>query len=235
MLLTVNVRNLELNNNQIEDAIVGKFNACVNEYEESSPRPDKMSIHVSDIVGCSLRSWYRVTKKIKENDEGSIFNFFMGHLIHEEIILSEENERYMQGNIETMEVDTKDGPRRLVGSMDNVMNIDGELVIVDTKTCFRLPKDAMPDSYIKQLNLYALLYFIETGIEVKKGAILWLEKMSSLKNHKAEVIDLDELVDTRKMALERMNKITGKKQPEPEPFKWCKYCPYYKTDKCDAF
>uniref|UniRef100_A0AAU7N495 Exonuclease n=1 Tax=Nitrosopumivirus cobalaminus TaxID=3158414 RepID=A0AAU7N495_9VIRU len=196
-----------------------------------------MSIHVSDIVGCGLRSWYRVHEKIKEPEsESSMFNFFMGHLIHEEIILSEENELYMQGNIESMEVDCTDSNERLVGSMDNIIEIDGEKVICDTKTCFRLPKeDELPEGYRKQLNLYKLLYYIETGIEVKKGAILWLEKMTSLKNHKANVIELDELVDIRKMALDRMRNITGDKAPEPETHKWCKYCPYYKTDKCDAF
>ena len=224
-----------MSNRDIEEAIVGKFNQCIDDYEESSPRPDKMSIHVSDLVGCGLRSWYRVTKKMPEPiSDRSQKNFFMGHLIHEEVILSEENELYMQGNIETMEVDCTDSAQRLVGSMDNVMEIDGELVIVDTKTCFRLPKDSMPDSYIKQLNLYKLLYFIETGVEVKKGAILWLEKMSSLANHKAEVIDLDDLVDIRKFALDKINVITGDNQPESEEFKWCKYCPHYRTDRCDV-
>ena len=216
-------------NEELENYILDKFNVMVEQQEEAAPRPDKMSVHVSDLVGCPLRSWHRVHEKfVVELTPMQKRTFWFGHVLHDKIILSDENELYMQANIEDMEIDLSDSKARLVGSLDNIIELpDGEKVICDTKTTFKIPKDGIPEAYVRQLSLYKLLYFIETKVEVKRGAILWCEKMTGLKNVKAEVVDLPEIAEIQDWAVQRMKLLHQDKAPPAEPYKWCKYCEHY--------
>ena len=117
------------------------------------------------------------------------------------------------------------------GSMDDLVEIDGELIICDKKTNKKgLPKVAK-EQHMRQMAIYKLLYFITTGIEIKRAAVIYIEKVTAWERHQTRVFDLPPIEDIRDFVLPKLQ-VLDTDTPPPKVITFlCSWCDYYKTCK----
>src|SRR5947209_6094662 len=142
-----------------------------------------------------------MTEKEQTIDYETAAVFRVGTIVHDSITLSKDKNEYkMAGNIREMkplkpsDITFFNFLDCISGTADDIIEVNGELVIVDKKTISTVtkssmdryfsgeskvvslwfPKEASSD-YIFQLNEYALLYYINHGVIIKKGAIIYLD------------------------------------------------------------
>lgn len=199
-------------------------------------------LHVSDLVNdCIRKSYYRMNDTtVREFDDDTIDNFFYGTAIHESFDgMFDIMEYHMCVNpfdeiIEDEMVDInkemKNNPYQWVsGSADAIV---GDELILDFKTCTKLPSKNHT-SYMKQINFYSYMYYLHTGIEIKKGANLYLEKSSAFHSIKLFEFDLMPLDFNRMMMMDIMDDIGKEEPPAKQAGFMCRYCPYIDICKPD--
>lgn len=199
----------------------------------------RAGLHVSDLVSdCLRKSWYRMSGLPVIHGDDSVTNFYYGTTVHESFDgMFEIMENKMCVNPyaeiteeEMVDIDKemKDNPFKWVsGSFDALYNGD---TILDFKTAKKLPTSPSM-SYIKQINFYSYMYYLQTGVEIKKGCIFYLDKSTAFHNVREFHFDLLTLEENRGHMIAAMDEIAGEEPPEKVPGILCTVCPY--KDNCD--
>ena len=99
------------------------------------------TVHVSHLTQpCIRRSWYDFHEPPTKPDYSSICNFFAGTILHENAPLSKRNEVPLGANIRTMkpikskEVTDLNKYDCVTGTVDDIIEREGDIVIIDKKT-----------------------------------------------------------------------------------------------------
>jgi len=158
-------------------------------------------IHVSDLIKPCLRYSYYHKEYPPMLDTKALKSMFYGQAVHKVTNMSTDpkmNEFLMmynfigEVNVEpwTTENWDNEGGKKwfdvIVGTIDDILMVDGEIVICDKKTTGNLSwakKGNMGQSYRDQLNAYKYLYYMATGNEVKKGCIIYIENSVDPENY----------------------------------------------------
>jgi hypothetical protein len=178
-------------------------------------------LHVSDLnPDCLRKSYYRMNDtQIREFDDNTIDNFFYGTAVHnafdgivpimEYQMCVNPFDEIIEDEIVDINKEMKDNPFKWVsGSADAIINDE---VILDFKTCTKLPSHNHV-SYMKQINFYSYMYYLYTGIEIKKGANLFLEKTSGF--HKIKLFEFDlNSIDINREAMMYIMDIISQEEP----------------------
>lgn len=219
-----------MNSTPLEQNLLNMVKEKIIHDASSGHRSD--SIHVTQLNrGCLRQTWYEINLPKPPLDYEKAAIFRLGHMVHAGLILSEQNEVHLGANVRTLEViKTKDIKKKgnffdcTTGTADDILNINGEIVLVDKKTTNGVPKELSGD-YAEQLNMYKLLYFIKTGVDVKKGAIIYLNKIDSFKTVAVFEVALDSVEAIQKRMIEKLDIIKYGK-PERVVSKRCLWCPF---------
>jgi len=194
-----------MNEDEISDHIVEQFKNAQKDKVLNGKRSN--TVHVSHLtIPCMRKTWYDFHQPQKPLSYTTICNFYLGTILHENISLGGRNEVPLAANIKTMKHVNVDDVGEdnfydcLTGTADDILEIGGETVIVDKKTTNKLP-DYPEEEHVTQINYYKLLLSICEGIEVKKGAVLYLDKPSSFKESKCFVFHLWSLNDIKEQVI----------------------------------
>lgn len=207
------------------------------------------NIHVTAITQpCMRRTYYDITQPKKEIAYESAAIFTIGKMVHAGIVLNPDgNEIHMAANIRTMEpIDVKDINvinyfDCVSGSMDHLVNVNGEDIIIDLKTWSALtskgfkwggPKEESED-YINQVNIYKLLYWINHKKEIKRACIAHLDTASRLSDIRVFEINLQPIEVIQKMVLDKLDQLKGGKVPNRFTSWRCDYCPHNTKEICN--
>jgi len=213
---------------------------------EASQNPRK-NIHVSDLTSdCMRMAWYRLNGyEPDKKDFKKALPLVHGTQLHEccnlggvehEMSLhgdifnmkkvSYTTEEYLGGDktITTMDNEFYDCVK---GSMDDLVEIDDELIICDKKTTKKSIPREVSDKYKEQMNIYKLLYFIETGVEINRAAIIYIDKSSAWERHKTRVFDLDPIEEIRKRVLSKLSVLKEGSIPPRVVSFLCPWCPFF--------
>lgn len=218
-------------------------------YEQSfitkwKSEPVRNKIHVSDLTSdCMRKAWYRLTDTARDmKDFKKVLPLVHGTALHDACNLGGvEHELSMFCNIKEMKSEPvhyvlgESKPTNLysciAGSMDDLVEIDDELIICDKKTIKKgLPK-TVSDQYKAQMNIYKLLYFITTGVEISRAAIIYIEKVSAWERHRTVVFDLQPIEEIRTFVLDKLSILDTEQAPPRVKTFLCPWCDYYNTCK----
>lgn len=217
--------------------IIDQFKKAQSDKVLSSERT--YAVHVSNLTGaCMRKPWYEFHQPEQPVDYASICNFFLGTILHENVELGERNEVPVSANIRTMtpinagEINDENFYDCITGTIDDLVDVDGETIIVDKKTANRIPEQPAP-VYVIQINIYKLLLHINEKIEINRGAILYLDKPSSFRESKCFVFDLMSLDEIKKMITDKLDQLKMDSEPRRIVTDKCNWCPFLKT--CDPY
>jgi len=224
-----------MSHQEISDFIIKQFRDV--QKEKVSKRERSKAIHVSDLTSpCTRKTWYNFHSTEVPINLDSICNFYLGILLHEQAKLGKRNEVPVTANIRekkpvnVSEINQDNFYECVTGTIDDILEINGKTVIVDKKTTNRIPEQPS-EEYQTQINIYKLLLYINEGIDVKKGAILYLEKPSSFKETACFVFDLMNLEEIERMVIYKLDELKSQTEPNRVITFRCDYCPHFKT--CD--
>lgn len=228
---------------EIAEDIVNIFKKV--QRDEVTSEGKRTAVHVSALTQCIRKAWYGFhADKPAHLTYDSVCNFFLGHIVHAHTALGGRNEVKLAANIRTM---TKiDDPSTIVefnrydcvvGTADDILEYEGEVVIADKKTFNGIKKKPTePDpSYVTQLNIYKLLLFIKEGVEAKYGCLLYLDKAQSLKNPIPFIFELDPIEKIRADVIKKLDYLKMLIPPDREVTWKCNYCDYKDTCAPPAF
>ena len=193
------------------------------------------TVHVSHLTQpCIRRSWYDFHEPPTKPDYSSICNFFAGTILHENAPLSKRNEVPLGANIRTMkpikskEVMDLNKYDCVTGTVDDIIEREGDIVIIDKKTyngAKKTLKEPDPD-YVNQINIYKLLLHINEGVEAKYGCIIYLDKVKSFKDPTAFVFDLRPLQTIKEEVIKKLDYLKMTIEPERTVTWRCNWCPH---------
>jgi len=187
-------------------------------------------IHVTDLVyNCIRRAYY--SKKygftsdedISGFDEQSMLTLWIGKKLHE-IKLSDKHE---------FEIEFEG----IKGSIDEILHIGDELIILDKKTTRKIPSSPY-EHHIRQIEYYAAMYYAIYGIDVRYGAVLYIDVANkksvvhvfTLSGDKEQI--LKEMIE-KKEKLE--DAIKNNKVPEAKVSWLCDYCGHFERCIIDGY
>ena len=197
------------------------------------------SLHVTQLVNkCMRRTFYDITQPKPPTEYKVQAIFRVGQALHEAIPLSDKNEVKMAANIFSMapmrpdEINPINFFDCIVGSADDILEIEGVKVIVDKKS-YSSKKNWNPsapdDGYLEQLNIYKLLYFIHNKIDVKYGAILYMDTATRLESPLCFVVELDPVDKIAERVKKRLGILKSGLPPERSISWKCRFCPFAAT------
>jgi len=226
-----------MDDEQTSNFIIDQFKKAQSDKVLDSERT--RAVHVSNLTeSCMRKTWYGFHQPELPVDYASICNFFLGTILHENVELGERNEVPVSANIRTMmplkagEINNQNFYDCITGTIDDLVDVDGETIIVDKKTANRIPEQPAP-GYVLQINIYKLLLFINEKIEINRGAILYLDKPSSFLESKCFVFDLMSLDEIKKMVTEKLDQLKMDSEPRRIITDKCNWCPFLKM--CDPY
>lgn len=226
-----------MDDEQASNFIIDQFKKVQSNKVLSSERT--RTVHVSTLIGsCMRKPWYEFHQPELPVDYQSICNFFLGTILHENVELGKRNEVPVSANMRTMtplkagEINKQNFYDCITGTIDDLVDVDGETIIVDKKTANRIPEQPAPE-HVLQINIYKLLLFINEKIEINRGAILYLDKPSSFKESKCFVFDLMSLDEIKKMVTEKLGQLKMDSEPRRIVTDKCDWCPFLKI--CDPY
>jgi hypothetical protein len=163
----------------------------------------KGQLHVSDVISpCMRKVWYGKHDNDKSMDTESMRALYFGQIIHShtELAIPKFHEIEMAYNYVTDRVvdleKMKDIPLDdpiwwdiIIGSLDDLLEIDGEFVICDKKTTgsidwFSKERTSASDSHIDQLNHYRVLLQKCKNIDAKFGCVIYIDSKNSQRFEK---------------------------------------------------
>ena len=227
--------------NNEEKIIDDLFEKSMIDHNKKHDGEGRKNVHVSDLVGdCMRQPWYRLNGfKPEPRTFQEVIGLVHGTALHECCDLGGiEHEIKLAGNLLNMRKSTYEIKQRpdserfsiVQGSMDDLIVIDGEYIICDKKTTKKIPY-VVPLRYQTQMNIYKLLYFIQTGIDVKRAAIIYIDKTTGWSRHKTisfELLDIDEI---KPYCTDKLLTLASSKPPDRFESPICKFCPHKKV--CD--
>lgn len=218
-------------------------------YEKSildfeAKQESRKNIHVSDLVSdCMRKPWYRL-RGFEEDKKtfAQALPLVHGTMLHECVDLGGiEHEVSLAANIDKMKPAGYTNARRkanyydiVQGAMDDLVEIDDELIICDKKTTRQIPKE-ISLQYKTQLNIYKLLYYINNDIDVKKGAIIYIDKTTAWNKHKTIVFDLLDIGEIKQFVLDRLALLERQQLPPRKESFLCHWCPFIDECKPNVF
>lgn len=225
-------------NDDISTQITQRFKNVQRQKVTSGKRSE--TVHVSHLtIPCMRKTWYDLNGPKLQLDDTSICNFFLGTILHENCSLGGRNEVPVSANIRTMQsvkpenIDVSNFYDCVTGTIDDIIELDdGQTILVDKKTCKQIPEEPSED-YKMQIYIYKLLLYINEGIDVKKGAILYLDKPSSFFESRCFVFDLLSIEEIRNIVLAKLDQIKSETPPERVITFRCDWCPHLK--QCDPY
>lgn len=160
----------------------------------------KGQLHVSDVISpCMRKVWYGKNDKNKSFDTETIRPLYIGQAIHSASMVASDPKyheitlAYNYNNDKVVDLKKmKDTPLEdpiwwdiLIGSIDDLIQVDGEWVICDKKTTgsidyFAKSTSKASDSHITQLNHYRVLLMKCLGIDAKYGCIIYIDTKGSM-------------------------------------------------------
>jgi len=212
------------------------------------------TFHVSDIIKDCMRypAYSKVIEKTMTTEDYK--SLYMGQVIHSnsnlttnsnyhEMFLAYDYENKVAITYEEAQGMADDDPRQmniLYGSIDDVLEVDGQFVISDKKTTgsldyFIRKRDKKPnDSHMKQINVYRSLLKKCHNIDAKYGCVIYVPNSIS-KEDRDKVhpmyFKLDEIDDTdvwvkQNLAILQHHKMTGELPPRTRNYLCDGFCPY---------
>jgi len=159
-------------------------------------------VHVSDVIKpCMRYVYYQKTNPRPTMDTESMRPLFFGQAVHSltqladpefhELTLAYDVIADKPVDLKTIKLKSDD-PRWydiLIGTIDDVLKIDGEWVITDKKTTgsidyFSRYNSKPSDSHVDQINVYRLLLSKCKGMDSKMGAVIYIS--SSINKEKKD-------------------------------------------------
>jgi CRISPR/Cas system-associated exonuclease Cas4 (RecB family) len=213
-----------------EDIIDSLYESSI--IDRCASEPERKSIHVSDLTSeCMRKAWYRLNNHAVDlKDFKKSLPLVHGTALHDVCNLGGvEHELSMFCNIKNGKVKVdKDSIFDCVkGSMDDLIEIDDELIICDKKTTKKSIPREVPDNYKAQMNIYKLLYYITTGIEIERACIIYIDKSSAWERHKTRCFDLKPIEEIRKYVLDKLTILDTTVPPKKVVTFLCPWCSYY--------
>jgi len=199
-----------------------------NLYEEgiikAGTQTPRKSIHVSDLTqDCTRKAAYRLRGfELEPLSFKQAVPLVHGTALHEKVNLGGQNE---------IKIATVINDNLIKGTIDDIIEIDDELIIIDKKTTAKSIPKKIPSQYQWQLNIYKLLYYMEKGIEIKRGAVVWIDKSSGWKNHRTSIINLLPIKKIFTYVRSKLQLLEGKALPPRVVTPLCEYCPFFKRCK----
>ena len=229
---------------EIEAHVEDKFYDIIENYNTTSTGLRIAGWHVSDFVSpCLRKSHYGQTqpKPPFERIQGKIF--WMGNVIHEHVLLSQINELTMCYDIkndkaihpEVVAKMPEEETRNIItGSLDDLMEVNGEYIIGDKKTwnARGWDKQTPNPEYVLQLNIYRVLLHAFMGIDATSGCLLFLDKSNDL-DPKPMAFRLQDMEITKQFLKDTLVVLQQDKGPEPKPCWLCKGENRFKKVYCD--
>ena len=175
----------------IDDYVVTAFHDAQKKFMKANNSERINTWHVSDFVSpCIRKSWYqRNFPDYAKADQKKTSVLFHGLILHEHTQLSHFHEVTMCYDIkqdqsltpqEVRGIQAKGEPTKniITGTLDDLLKIGDEFVIVDKKTWNARGKSSpyTNDSYKMQLNIYRVLLKHAYDIDAKFGCLLYLDK-----------------------------------------------------------
>ena len=206
-------------------------------YEKSvitfvASEPTRKVIHVSDLTqDCYRKAWYRLNDYAKDlKDFKKSLPLAHGTALHNVINLGGiEHELSMFCDIEQMNMVLKNPNlyQCVKGSMDDLVEIDDELIICDKKTTKKSIPRVAKETHQIQMSIYKLLYFITTGVDINRAAIIYIDKSSGWERHATRIFDLPPIEDIRKSVLSKLQILDTETPPDKVVTFLCPWCDYY--------
>jgi CRISPR/Cas system-associated exonuclease Cas4 (RecB family) len=236
-----------MNESKIELGVLDLVKVAVMGDERSRSK----TIHVTAITGpCMRKPFYELQGEPQTRTYESQAVMKLGTIVHELIVLNKnENELSLAGNIRNMQyLDPKKINHFnffdcISGKVDDIVQVDGEPVIVDKKTYssvtkksaedaeskvyFKFEKREVDEDYVFQLNEYKLLYFLKTGVDIKKGAIVYLDTATRFARPRVFEVCLKSIEEIKAAVLAKLDVLKLGVLPERTVSWRCNYiCPY---------
>jgi len=235
---------------QIQNTVLTSFQKAVSTTLEKNNGSRIKTVHVSDFVSPCLRKSY-YNQHITDSEQDTIKNkvLFMGVILHEHTKLSHFHEVTMCYDIvndrsmtpQDVE-DLKDPAGIITGTLDDLVKVGNEFVIVDKKTwnARGFVKTEPDESYFKQLSIYRVLLKESYNIDAKYGCLLYLDKSNDL-NETPLAFELASINETKQFLRQTYNELTCG-MPPPTITYLCNgknkfgriYCPYLEQCKKDG-
>ena len=192
------------------------------------------NVHVSHLTQpCIRRSWYDFHEDPSPLTYDSICNFFAGTILHENAPLSKRNEVPVGANVRTMkpikakEINDINKYDCVTGTVDDIIEREGDIIIIDKKTFNGKKKLTEPsEDYVNQINIYKLLLKVNESIEAKYGCILYLDKSKSFKDPLAFVFELRPIEHIRLDIIKKLDYLKMTVEPERTVSWRCNWCPH---------
>ena len=184
----------------------------------------RRTIHVSDLTqDCMRKTAYRLRGFTPEPlSFKQAVPLVHGTALHEKISLGGDNEVSVSAIIANDEIK---------GTIDDIIKVDDKIYIIDKKTTAKSIPKKIPAQYEWQLNIYKLLYYMEKKVDIKYGAICWIDKSSGWKNHKTYIVELLDNQNIMEYVLCKLAVLSTKRLPAKVTSPLCNYCPFFKECK----
>ena len=177
---------------RIEEAVLGAFKDAQNDMMSKNNSQRIKTWNVSDFTSPCIRKSYYQRNFPAPYDPAKTSILFHGLILHEHTQLSHFHEVTMCYDIKEDKAYSPQEVRQLedtsniiTGSLDDLMRIDGEYVIVDKKTYNgyqgQYKKKEPDESYKLQLSIYRVLLEKGYGIDAKVGCLLYLDESADFK------------------------------------------------------
>jgi len=184
-------------------------------------------IHVSDLISpCNRKVVYSKIwpEEWMSTNSESIKSLFFGQLLHKAIKLDKRNEvqivwDWVKDTTNVEMEDIKDKPwDNISGSIDDIVNVKGEDVLVDMKTTGSIDyfksvasgRFKKNEGHVAQLNMYRVLYYKLKNIDIKWGVNIYIDNCVSKETKEKPItipFKLEKMEITEALMKERSQKI----------------------------
>jgi len=198
-----------------------------NKILESIKKERRKDIHVTHIVyNCLRRGYYaikyNIATELLDSDievglsEKTLMKFWIGEKLHELEITDYHH------------FDLSDEDLGIKGEMDEGIEYKNHFILIDKKTCKKIP----PRPYVhhkKQINYYAALLYIKTGIRAKYGAVVYINVAGDrLVPYPFLIANIDKTLVEMQSKIEILKEALKTGVPPPPVKSWlCQFCMFY--------
>ena len=215
------------------------------------------TLHVSDVISpCHRNVYYKKTDTNPSMDTESMRSLWFGQIVHAHSDVADKPEwneiklAYdyvldkpvdLDKMLKKLKPDDKKWYDILIGSVDDLIEIDGEYVICDKKTTgsidyFSRATSKASESHMNQINHYRVLLNKCMNIDAKYGCVIYISNTKGIKNDKPiplsfKLADVDTTLESIKsngIAIKNMM-LEGTMPERTRCFLCDGMCPYAQT------
>ena len=219
----------------IEDDIKLEFEKSIRAFfKENDAHRDATAIHISTMVyNCARLLWYH-QRTAETNDRGfdteSLYRVWIGTKLHETPITPKHEINLIMDR----------RGYRVSGTIDEIFNIDGNIILADKKFVGRLPS-AMNDHHRNQVMFYSVMLNDLRNVKVDMVALIYFSPVVDYYNKQrmsvfVNSVTTETLDEYRKKFLGLLDATIDGLINDTLPAKntswYCRYCPF--KPSCDA-